>query len=172
MSAKQSYDYKIVGILSDTHLTDMKECANLAEKLVTGPFNGVDAILHAGDHVCPDLAACFYPIPMISVRGNMDHRLMELPQYRILNINRYKVALIHGWGSPVGLEDRILSLFAGQSLDVIVYGHSHIPVCHHCKGTLMFNPGSPTDKRHSPIHSVGLIEFGSTVHGYHIDFNT
>ena len=165
-----NYGYKTVGVLSDTHLSDIKQCAELADRLLAGPFCNIDAIFHAGDHVCEELESCFYPTPWISVRGNMDHHLTAIPQYRILSVNNFKVGLIHGWGNPEGIEERILSAFAGQSLDVIVYGHSHIPACHKVAGTLMFNSGSPTDKRNAPMHTVGLLSFSDVVRGSHIEF--
>ncbi len=171
MTENHTLGNKTLGVLSDTHLSDIKDCADLANFLIAGPFKDVDMILHAGDHTSADLEACFYPIPFLSVRGNMDHQLTDLPQYRILNINNYNIALIHGWGHPDGLEERILTLFAGQSLDVIIYGHSHFPVCHRINNTLMFNPGSPTDKRRSPIYSVGILQLGDKVQGFHVEID-
>ena len=165
-----SYNYKRIGVLSDTHLRDIKKCADLAEKLTSGPFKNVDAIIHAGDHTCPELESCFYPKPWFSVRGNMDSLLVDVPQYLIFGIHNFKVGVIHGWGSPYDIEQRILESFAAHSLDVIIYGHSHYPACHMVANTLMFNPGSPTDKRHAPTCTVGILDFGDIIEGHHIEF--
>lgn len=169
MAVNQQFrKFKRIGVLSDTHLTDIGECANLAQALLEGPFRDVDAILHAGDHVCAELESCFYPVPWLAVRGNMDSGALGLPQYRLLNINGCRVGIVHGWGYIDDLEERIVLLFKDFQPDVIVYGHSHYPVCHKVGQTLLFNPGSPTDKRRADFPTVGLLEFGATITGRHI----
>lgn len=47
---------------------------------------------------------------------------------------------------------------------VVVFGHSHIPLLADEDGLLLFNPGSPTDRRRQPEHTFGLLLFeGGTV---------
>ena len=55
--------------------------------------------------------------------------------------------------------------FAENSLDCLVYGHSHQPACHHHDGILFFNPGSATDRRSMDYHSVGLLEVDDDIRG-------
>jgi hypothetical protein len=45
----------------------------------------------------------------------------------------------------------------------IIFGHSHIPYCAYHGGVLLFNPGSPTDKRRNEYFSFGVIETGETL---------
>ncbi len=168
---KEDIQTKVLGVLADTHLHRLGDCAALADKLLTGIFADIDMVLHAGDQTCAELESCFYPLPFIAVRGNMDHTLTELPQYRIITVCDKKIGLIHGWGHPVDLEDRILGFFSGRQVDAIVYGHSHDPVCRIKEGILLFNPGSPTDKRRAPYHSVGLLEIGADVTGRILRFD-
>jgi len=165
-----SENKKVIGVLSDTHLNRLDDCAALAEELLKGVFADIHMILHAGDHTCPEFETCFYPVPFISVRGNMDHTLTDLPQWRMIDVCDKKIGLIHGWGDPGDMEQRILNIFAGKNPDVIVFGHTHYPVCHRQGGTLLFNPGSPTDKRGAPFRSVGLLEVGEEVRGHIIRF--
>jgi len=146
-----------IGVLSDTHIHSLSAGTRLAEKLLNGPFREVDAILHAGDHVLPELESCFYPLPWYGVQGNMDRSAADLPLQRIIRLGDFSIAMTHGWGPPHGIEARILQHFSLENIDVLIYGHSHMPVCHSDGSLLVMNPGSPTDKRSAPYHSVGLL---------------
>jgi predicted phosphodiesterase len=44
------------------------------------------------------------------------------------------------------------------SADLVVFGHSHIPLDHSEHGQRIFNPGSPTDRRRQPRGTLGLLE--------------
>ncbi|PLX98534.1 MAG: YfcE family phosphodiesterase [Desulfuromonas sp.] len=154
-----------IGVISDTHIRTLEDGNRLAERLLQGPFRDVMAILHAGDHVHPELAECFAVLPYYGVCGNMDSLSGDLPTHRVLEIAGKKIGMIHGWGAPDGLERRVLDFFAGADLDVLVFGHSHRPFCELVDGVLLLNPGSPTDRRLAPFHSVGLLYLSKTVSG-------
>ena len=154
-----------IGVLSDTHIHSLKSGIDLADKLLRGPFRDVDSILHAGDHVLPELSSCFYPIPWYGVQGNMDESAADRPVQRVLTLGGYSIAMTHGWGVPVGIETRVLRSFSLSDIDVLIYGHSHYPVCRKHGSLLLMNPGSPTDKRSAPFHSVGLLHLGETLEG-------
>jgi len=155
-----------IGVLSDTHIDSLDIGVELAQRLMGGPFADVDAILHAGDHIHPGLESCFYPIPWYGVRGNMDGwQDIMLPTKRVLFLANIKIGMVHGWGPPHGLEERVLDLFSDVSLDVLVFGHSHRPTCFQSGNVLLFNPGSPTDRRAAPYHTVGILNLGTGVTG-------
>jgi len=154
-----------IGVLSDTHLHDFNACSELADKLLNGPFSGVDAILHAGDIVWPDLGLCFAPIPWYGVCGNMDSPSSSLPLQRILMLNHVRIGLIHGWGAPAGIEQRVLAHFSGEKLDVLIFGHSHRPVCRWAGSVFLLNPGSATDRRSSPRHTVAILDLDGEISG-------
>jgi predicted phosphodiesterase len=42
--------------------------------------------------------------------------------------------------------------------DLVVFGHSHIPMDHAEAGQRIFNPGSPTDRRRQPHGTLGLLD--------------
>jgi putative phosphoesterase len=151
-----------IGVLSDTHLTlgDARLPALLARCQLA--FAGTEMILHAGDIVDPQLLPLL-PWPVLAVRGNLDPP--ELPERRILPVAGKRIGLIHGWGARYDLEARIVQAFAGETVDCIVYGHSHQPVCHVMGGILLFNPGSPTDRRNAPFPSLGLLTIGDAITG-------
>lgn len=151
-----------VGVLSDTHLTlgDPRIATLLQE--CRQYFAGAELILHAGDIVDPQLLHLL-PQPLVAVRGNLDP--MELPMQRIIPVGGKRIGLIHGWGAKYDLEARVLRAFSGEEVDCIVYGHSHQPACHVVNGILLFNPGSPTDRRNAPFHSLGILSIDADIQG-------
>ncbi len=160
-----------IGVLSDTHIHSLSAATNFAQRLLEGPFRDVEAIIHAGDHLLAELPSCFYPLPWYGVQGNMDPPSAALPVQRIIRLNGFTIALTHGWGAPRGLEERVLNRFNLADIDVVIYGHSHYPVCHRKGEVLIMNPGSPTDKRSAPFHSVGILTLDETVEGTIVRFD-
>lgn len=154
-----------IAVLSDTHLSDSEDAREFLLNLVENVLAPVDMILHAGDLVAPDLLSIFEDYPVHAVRGNMDPAVAGVPIKKVISIDGYSIGLIHGWGPPDGIEERALDEFSEVSLDCLVYGHSHVPVCHRRDGILFFNPGSSTDRRGMPYHSVGLLELGNDIVG-------
>ena len=97
------------------------------------------------------------------MRGNCD--TVDLPAQRIVQAGNFRIGLMHGWGGQNDLEQRIFREFAGEEIDGLVYGHSHCPQVRRDNGLLIMNPGSPTDKRQAPFHSVGLLTVGRRLTG-------
>lgn len=154
-----------IGVLSDTHIVDLPAGLVFLQHLQENYFQEAGLILHAGDLVDPGILLGFAGATVYAVRGNLDPPAPELPARRILTLGGFRIGLIHGWGGPDQIESRILREFQGDQLDCLVYGHSHQPVCHRKDGILLFNPGSATDRRWAPFHSVGLLEIGATIEG-------
>jgi len=78
----------------------------------------------------------------------------------------------HGYGKRINTEERALEAFKNVHLNVLIYGHSHIPVLKRSGGLLVFNPRSSTDKRRQPLYSFGIFQFvGGTVSAKHIFYN-
>lgn len=154
-----------IAVLSDTHLSDSNDAQDFLLNLVEDVLAPVDMILHAGDLVAPGLLSVFADYPLHAVRGNMDPAEVGVPAKKVINVGGYTIGLIHGWGAPDGIEERAIGEFSEVSLDCLVYGHSHIPACQTRDGVLFFNPGSATDRRGMPFHSVGLLELGDDLRG-------
>jgi predicted phosphodiesterase len=76
------------------------------------------------------------------------------------------VGLIHGGGSPFGIESRIRAEF--EEVDAIVYGHTHMATNRQVKGIHFFNPGSPT-RSYGGRGTLGILHFGETLEGEIID---
>lgn len=160
-----------IGVLSDTHIISGLQGRQLAAQLMTGAFVGVDAILHAGDHVYHGLDECFAPVPWYAVRGNLDRTLVDLPSNRSLILNGKRVGMVHGWGRGTEIVKNVLDCFADDMPDVLVFGHSHQPECRWVGSTLLLNPGSPTDPRLASAPTVGVLTLGETVFGEIIDLS-
>lgn len=160
-----------IGVLSDTHFSDLSSGMKFLGRLAENTFRDVEIFLHAGDVVNHDVLMAFSGKKVHVVRGNMDPPVRGVPNRKIIELEGFRIGLIHGWGAPDTLEEKVIKEFAGQNLDVIVFGHSHYPVCHRRSGLLLFNPGSPTDRRSAPSHTVGMLEIGESIEGriIHLD---
>jgi putative phosphoesterase len=146
-----------IGVLADTHLADTGAARAFLGDLGERHFADVDLILHAGDIVAPAVLMALAPCPVVAVRGNMDPAAPDLPIRRIVTVAGARIGLIHGWGPPAGLAQRLRKEFADSSLDCLVFGHSHAPLCRREGGLLLFNPGSATDRRGQQRCSIGLL---------------
>ncbi len=151
-----------IGVISDTHLRQVtKEFERLYEKYLADK----DLIIHAGDIVCEDVIEFLSQKPLKAVCGNMDPfelRKKLLPK-EIIDVEGFKLGVIHGWGPSAGLEERILNEM--PETDVIIYGHSHYPSNQVREGVLMFNPGTATGYPSAGFNSIGILEIDDTIQG-------
>jgi putative phosphoesterase len=144
-----------VGILADTHIRKERSLP----ALVWEELEEVDAILHAGDLVTMSLLDDLAVLaPVIAVRGNCDWGVDDLPAKAITSLGNLTVGLTHGYLGPgKSTPERALNTFAQEQVDIIIFGHSHIPYKQFVNGILLFNPGSPTEKRGQTHHSLGIM---------------
>ena len=160
-----------LGVISDTHLTELTSAVGLAEQLMAGPFKNVEAILHAGDMIIPDFESCFNGIPFYAVQGNMDNSRAGLPLKRIIDFSDFRIGLIHGWGPPSAVARNVLAEFHDDNVDLLIFGHSHSPFHAVIGQVILFNPGSAVDHRgNAECCSVGLIEIGQKLSVRHVPF--
>jgi putative phosphoesterase len=145
-----------VVVLSDTHAPRRwRGCPPpVAEHL-----RGADLILHAGDVCVPsvlDELAGYAPVK--AVRGNNDGpdvAAWGAPETLELDLDGLPVAMVHDSGPATGRTARMRRRFPGAEL--VVFGHSHIPLDQTGDGVRIFNPGSPTDRRRQPHGTIGLL---------------
>jgi putative phosphoesterase len=145
-----------VAVLSDTHAPRYwKACPpEVARRLA-----GADLILHAGD-VCRawvlEELAVFAPVR--AVLGNNDDpdvAAWGAPETLELDLDGLGVAMVHDAGPAGGRAGRLRRRFPRAEL--VVFGHSHIPLDETGEGVRIFNPGSPTEKRRQPRGTMGLL---------------
>ena len=147
----------LVGIVSDTHIPKVGEVVpdEAVERL-----RGADLILHAGDLVSLEVIRQLEEIaPVRAVQGNMDYPEVRdrYPVKEVFTLEGLRFGLTHGSGAPVGIERRVMELFRGSDLDVLVFGHTHKALIEERKGVLLLNPGSPNDNRFHPHKSLILL---------------
>lgn len=157
MMKKNSQTYRI-GVISDTHIPTR---ARSLPPVVFEKFEGVDLILHTGDvvdeAVLDDLLAI---APVEAVAGNNDpwSVIQRWGWKRIVTLEPWKIGMTHGHiGTGATTPDCAFSMFEKDPVDVIVFGHSHKPFLQERNGILLFNPGSPTDRRRESQFSIGLL---------------
>ncbi|MDN4605310.1 metallophosphoesterase [Paenibacillus sp. F6_3S_P_1C] len=144
-------------VISDTHLP--RRARTLPEPLLEALANA-DLILHAGDWSDWDvykLLSTYAPVE--GVAGNTDPPEIgqKLGFSRIVEADGLRFGLVHGHLGTKSTEQNAIHTFAGQQVDAVIFGHSHIPVMHTVNDVLIFNPGSPTDRRRQPQYSFGIL---------------
>jgi uncharacterized protein len=145
-----------VAVLSDTHAPRRwRQCP----PQVARHLRGADLILHAGDvctvSVLTELAGY---APVVAVAGNNDGpdvAAWGAGETAELDLDGLSVAMIHDSGAKSGRLARMRRRF--PSADLVVFGHSHIPLNESADGLRIFNPGSPTDRRRQPRGTIGLL---------------
>ncbi|MFC1868542.1 metallophosphoesterase family protein [Thermodesulfobacteriota bacterium] len=151
-----------IGVLSDTHLYKVtRELEEIYEQYLSD----MDFILHAGDFVSVEVVEFLNRGNFHGVHGNMDPDDIRriLPERKVIRFGPYRLALVHGWGSSEGLEERIWPEF--KDADIIVYGHSHRAANHTRKGTLFFNPGRAIGYNLSGNKTLGILELDDGIKG-------
>ena len=147
-----------VVVLSDTHVR-----RGGSRRLPDGVYALLDTagmVLHAGDIVCADVLdelGGFAPTYAVMGNNDLDPGLSHLPESRLVEVEGVRIGMVHDSGPRAGREARMRRKF--PDADVVVFGHSHIPWNEEgLDGQLLFNPGSPTDKRMQPRHTMGVIQ--------------
>lgn len=152
-----------IGVLADTHLGDARTGIPRA---VLDAFSGVDAILHAGDLTATSVITALERIaPVHAVYGNCDppDLVARLPTRRLVELGGARIGLTHGHLGSGGDTPRRALVYCALlgNLQAVVFGHSHQPHNTLRGGVLLFNPGSPTQRRREPYPSYGLLEIDS-----------
>lgn len=163
-----------LGVLADTHIPD--RVVELDPKIIQ-VFRqaSVAAILHAGDVTVQRVIAMLEQVaPVYAVRGNRDiYYLRNLPLQVTLNIDGHSIGMAHGHGTfSRYMIDTIQHSIRGvyyekylrrmlltfPDMDVIVFGHLHVPYNIHLDGKLLFNPGSTSSPAiHGSPATFGLL---------------
>ena len=146
-----------LAIISDTHLP---RGARRIPDACLERLRAADAILHAGDLVTAAVLAELEALgpPVHAVHGNVDEPelRMRLPRVRVIEAKGARIVMTHDGGPADGRLRRLRRRFAEMRADAVVFGHSHIPLHEAEAGFQIFNPGSPTERRRAPTHTMGI----------------
>jgi putative phosphoesterase len=144
-------------VLADTHIRSggRRQLPEAAYRILAT----ADVILHAGDVLDEGVLTGLATVaPTYAVLGNNDLGLAGvLPPARVVDLGGVEVAMVHDSGAAAGRAARLRRRF--PTAQVVVFGHSHLPLdTEGVDGQRLFNPGSPTERRASPHHTVGILE--------------
>ena len=144
-----------IGVISDTHLNRPTDEFKATVERV---FSGVDTVIHAGDMTGMAVHAYLSKWDLRAVAGNMDEMELQtlVPVKRIEEFMGKRIGVIHGKGSPFGIEQWVAREF--DDVDIIIFGHSHIPLNVKRGPVYMFNPGSYRTSK-----TVALLELGEAI---------
>jgi putative phosphoesterase len=150
-------------------------------------LRGADLILHGGDFVAAAVLEELRALgpPVEAVQGNMDERghvgwflkksgwvtgllpltrqrsgrhpeLKEtLPLQRVIEVDGVPIGMVHVAGPRAGREARLAARF--PDCEAVVYGHTHVPQVERFQHLWILNPGSPTERRSAPVHSMLVV---------------
>jgi putative phosphoesterase len=143
----------LVAVVSDTHLP--RGGRRLPESCVER-LRRADMILHAGDLVARSVLDELRALgpPVHAVHGNVDEPALRalLPARLVVEAGEARIGMTHVPGPAAGREARLAARFPG--CDAVVYGHTHLPQVERAGRVWILNPGSPTERRRAPSHTM------------------
>jgi uncharacterized protein len=147
-----------VALVSDTHLPRRRGW-DLPPACVEA-MRGADLVVHAGD--LADMRALLeiraVGPPVVAVHGNADDEEVRraLPSSAALDLPGLRLVVVHDGGPERGRLRSLRRRFPDAG--AVVFGHSHIPFLDvDADGVLAVNPGSPTDRRRQPRHTMAEL---------------
>ena len=143
-------------VFSDIHFPTYLK--NFPVEIIEKYIDNIDLIFGLGDYDSQlglDYLYCFNK-EVYAVSGNMDDYVIKqnLSPNLTVTINNINIGLIHGWGSPIGLRDKIRNVF--NDVKIICYGHTHSVYNDWENDIYFFNPGSICGKK----PSFGILKIG------------
>lgn len=145
----------LIAIIADTHMPKggRELPAQCVERL-----RAAELILHAGDVSTAGVleALSTFGPPVLAVHGNVDEPALvaSLPAQLEVELAGVRLAMTHDAGPAKGRLARLRKRF--PRADAVVFGHSHIPLHETAGDFQIFNPGSPTERRRQPRHTMGF----------------
>lgn len=141
-------------VMSDTHLNHPTE---EFREICNRYCDQADLVIHLGDWARSTILDYLEGYSLQAVAGNMDDHaiLQRLPAKKVIRTGKYRLGIIHGWGSSRDLRQRLAGEF--EDVDAILYGHSHLPYVQRENGLLWFNPGSVFMGRGDLPGSIGIL---------------
>jgi putative phosphoesterase len=153
----------LIAVIADTHLP--RGTRSLPGECVRR-IAAADLLLHAGDFSSTEVLRSLEAIgpPLVGVHGNVDSAELRrlLPAERVVEADGARIAMLHDAGPRSGRLRRMRARF-GDRAQAVVFGHSHTPLHERAEdGFQIFNPGSPTERRRAPRHTMGMarVEHG------------
>jgi putative phosphoesterase len=145
----------LIAVIADTHLPRGQR--RLPDVCVER-LRAADMIVHAGDFSSVDVMKELQTMgELVAVQGNVDDQQVRLALAKTATFQAdgSTIAVVHDAGPRRGRLERLRRRF--PEAHAVIFGHSHIPLHERAEdGFQIFNPGSPTERRRSPYHTMGL----------------
>lgn len=146
----------MIALLGDTHMPRgtralPEECLRLLDE--------AEAILHVGDFTELSVLESLRDFaPVHAVHGNMDEWPVRdaLPKRLVTEVEGLRIGLVHDAGTGPSRPARLRAWF--PHCDLVAYGHTHVPEVSQAGDVWIVNPGSPTERRSAPEHTMAVIE--------------
>ncbi len=148
-----------IAVISDTHVPRFAH--RLPDALARVAAERPGAIVHCGDFTSLDIVAPLERIaPFYGVAGNNDgpEIVARFGRRQVLAFAGWRFGVVHGDGERGSTLGRARGAFRTEPVDVVLFGHSHVPYLERHDGALVLNPGSPTDKRRQPHFSFAILD--------------
>jgi putative phosphoesterase len=144
-----------LAIISDTHMP--RGSRRLPERCLE-ELRLADAILHCGDLVRVEVLEALLQLgpPVHAIHGNVDDGAVRarVPERLEIELGGARIGMVHDPGPRGGRLGRLAREF--PRANAVLFGHTHLP--EHAVGDdgfQIFNPGSPTERRRAPAHTMG-----------------
>jgi uncharacterized protein len=144
-----------IAVIADTHLP--RGARRLPDACLR-ELERSDLVLHAGDFTAASVLEELRGFaPVEGVHGNMDDAELRalLPERRVVDVAGRRIGMIHDPGPRTDRAARLAAFF--QGCDLVIYGHTHSPELVSYGELEILNPGSPTERRRSPAHTMATI---------------
>jgi uncharacterized protein len=157
-----------IAIISDTHMP--KGRRRLPPECVAR-LRAAGLVIHAGDLATLDVLAELQALNprVLAVHGNVDEAAVRrvLPAAAQIDLEGHRLAVLHDAGPATGRLRRLRRRF--PEANAVIFGHSHIPL-HEVDphGFQILNPGSPTERRRAPHHTMAVATIGLAGLGFEI----
>ncbi len=148
----------MIALLGDTHLP------RGSRRLPDGCLRilaEAELVLHVGDFTALSVLEELRSLaPVAAVHGNVDEWPLRaaLPERLVGEHDGARFGLVHDPGPPAGRHERLRRWFPECVL--VAYGHTHAPEAVERAGTWIVNPGSPTERRRAPTHTMAVVRDG------------
>ena len=130
--------------------------------------NNIDLMIHLGDYGgSEEYIKSIAPCPIEMIAGNND-QYKGLPYDKVIQIGDYKVYLTHGHRYGVYFGTRSIKKAAKtRQADIVMFGHTHVPVIDMKDSVWAINPGStslPRQRERIPTFMIMDIDNNGEAH--------
>ncbi|HSJ94931.1 MAG TPA: metallophosphoesterase family protein [Gaiellaceae bacterium] len=148
----------MIALLGDTH---MPRGSRALPDGCLRVLEAADLILHTGDLTGDSVLALLEAYaPVRAVQGNMDEWPVRerLPGRVTVEAEGLRIGLVHDAGPAAGRHARLRAWF--PACEIVAYGHTHQPEIARDGEVWIVNPGSPTERRRAPGHTMAVVRDG------------